>query len=138
MTWGYIKCYNVMQCHPLVSVDPRFDSVESFFLHFFFSPPFWSSSNSFSPFPLPSFLFSFSYSFPIHFLSSSSSCFLSHSASFLSLFPLYFILLISSSFSPPLSFSLFLFCLVFSFWPLNFFLVSPLYPKGAAMNTKAK
>ena len=83
----------------------------SFFplLHLFFCPPLL-----FLPplFPcLPSF-FSFSYFFPIHFLSFSSSCFLFYFPiccfSF-SLSSLFFILLISSSFSPPLSFSFFCF-----------------------------
>ena len=68
------------------SVGPGFDSVESFFfffpLLFFFSPPlsprlaflffpsfFCPPLICSSPFPLPSFLFSFYYSFPIRFLS---------------------------------------------------------------------
>ena len=69
----------------------------------FLCPPLISSS----PFPLPFFLFSFSYSFPIPFLSFSSSCLFSSPFccfSF-SLSSFYFIFLISSSFSPPLSFS---------------------------------
>ena len=51
------------------------------FLPFFFpsfalfSPPFLSSSKVFLPFP-PALPFSFSYSFPIPFLSFSTSCFL--------------------------------------------------------------
>ena len=94
----------------------------------FFCPPLISSS----PFPLSSFLFSFSYSFPIPFL-SFSSLFLSLVCCFsFSLSSLFFIHLISSSFSHPLSFSLFLlcfFCLALKF--LSCFM-------GAAMNTKAK
>ena len=94
---------------------------------------FLSSSNFFLPFPppppppprLPSFflstiLFPFVF-FLFYFLFPPFCCF-----SF-SLSSLYFIFLISSSFSSPLSFSLFLF---FSFSPLNFFLVSPHYQGG--------
>ena len=101
------------------------------FFSSFFCPPLISSS----PFPLPSFLFSFSYSFPIHFLFLVSfflllvSFFLSLSAAFLSLFSLYFILLIAYSFSPPLSFSLFLF-----FLPLN----SLLFYQGGCYERKGK
>ena len=82
-----------------------------------FCPPLISSS----PFPLPSFLHSCSYSLSIPFLSFSSSCFLFFFTFLLlfspfccfsfSLYSLSFNLLISSSFSPPLSFSLFLFFL---------------------------
>ena len=114
------------------SVGPGFDSVESFFF-FFFPLLFFSSSHlsprlaflffpsffcppliSSSPSPLPSFLFFFllffshSFSFFFYFLFPPFCCF-----SF-SLSSLYFIFLISSSFSSPLSFSFFLF---FSFFP---------------------
>ena len=89
-------------------------------LHFLFSSPFFFCPPliSSSPFPLPSFFLLF---FPIPFLSFSSSCYLFSylSAAFLSLFPPFFIVLISSSFSPPLSFSLFCF-LLFFFLALNF------------------
>ena len=99
---------------------------------FLFCPPLIS----YSPFPLPSFIFFFLLFF------SHSFCFF-----FFFLFPFFFffpfllhffpsflpfIVLISSSFPPPLSFSLFLF---FSFSPLNFFLVSPLY-QGGCYETK--
>ena len=104
------------------SVEPGFDSVESFFFFpssFFFSSPlsprlaflFLSSSNFFLPFP-PAFLpfffllfFSHSFSFFIYFLFPPFCSF-----SF-SLSSLYFIFLISSSFSSPLSFSFFFFFL---------------------------
>ena len=113
------------------SVGPGFDSVESFFflfflpplfflpllaldLHFFFPLLFLSSSNFFLPFP-PAFLpfffllfFSHSFSFFFYFLFPPFCSF-----SF-SLSSLYFILLISSSFSSPLSFSFFFFLLFFS------------------------
>ena len=59
----------------------------------FFCPPLIFSS----PFPLPSFLFSFYYSFPVHFLSFFTSCF-PLSAPFLSLFPPF---IIFSWFLPP-------------------------------------
>ena len=109
------------------SVGPGFNSVESFFfsfsfpssffslpllaldLHFFFSPPFLSSSNFFLPFPpafLPFFLSTILFPFVFflfYFLFPPFCCF-----SF-SLSSLYFIFLISSSFSSPLSFSFFFF-----------------------------
>ena len=85
------------------SVGPGFDSVESFFLSllFFFSSPlsprlaflffpsFFCPLISSSPFPLPSFLFSFYYHFPIRLLSFFTSCF-PISAPFLSFLPLYY------------------------------------------------
>ena len=102
------------------SVGPGFDSVESFFffcpssffslpllaldLHFFFSPPFFCPPLiSSSPFPLPSFLFSFYYSFPIRFLSFLllvSPFLLLFFLSFLPLFyfPHFFLLFLSSLF----------------------------------------
>ena len=98
-------------------------------LAFLFVPSFFlSSSNFFLPFPLPSFLFSFYYSFPIRFLSFLllvSSFLLLFFLSFLPLFyfPDFFLLFLSSLF-------LILFAFVFSFSPLNFFLVSPLYQGG--------
>ena len=76
-------------------------------LHFFFSPPFLSSSNFFLPFPpafLPFFLSTILFPFVFflfYFLFPPFCCF-----SF-SLSSLYFIFLISSSFSSPLSFSFF-------------------------------
>ena len=123
------------------SVGPGFDSVESFFffffsLFFFPSPSYSSTCISFfrpplissSPFPLPSFLFSFYYSFPIRFLSFLllvSPFLLLFFLSFLPLFyfPDFFLLFLSSLF-------LILFAFVFSFSPLNFFLVSPFYQGG--------
>ena len=86
---------------------PNFFSYHIFppLLHLFFCLPLISSSR----FPLPSFLYPF---FSYSFLSFSSSCFLfifPFLLLFPSLFSLYFILLISSSFSPPLSFSFFSF-----------------------------
>ena len=89
---------------------------ESFFVFVFFRPLLFPTLS------LSLFLF-FLFLLLVSFFSFPISCF-----SF-SLSPLYFILLISSSFSPPFSFSLFLF-LLFSFSPLNFFLVSPLYQWG--------
>ena len=97
-------------------------------LHLFFPSFFLSSSDFFYPFspaflPLSFlFLFLFFLFLPlVSFLSSHFCCFFS------SLSSLYFILLISSSFSPPLSFSLFFF---FPFSHLNFFLVSLLCQGG--------
>ena len=63
-----------------------------FFPSFFCPPPISSS-----PFPLPSFLFSFYYSFPMRFLSFFTSCF-PLSAPFLSLFPPF---ILFSWFLPP-------------------------------------
>ena len=100
------------------SVGPGFDSVESFFffLLFFFSPPlsprlailffpsfFCPPLISSSHFPLPSFLFSFYYSFPIRFLSFLllvSSFLLLFFHCFLPLFsfPDFFLLFLSSLF----------------------------------------
>ena len=100
------------------SVGPGFDSVESFFflffsLLFFFSPPlsprlaflffpsfFCPPLISSSPFPLPSFLFSFYYSFPIRFLLLVSPFLLLFILSFLPLlyFPDFFLLFLSSLF----------------------------------------
>ena len=106
---------------------PSFFSLLHFFFPLlFFCPPLISSS----PFPLPSFLFSFSYSFPIPFLSflllvsffSSPFCFFSFSLS-----SLYFILLISSSFSPPLSHC---FCFCFFFLALKFLSCFTSLPRG--------
>ena len=128
------------------SVGPGFDSVESFFFFFFFFPFFFPPPLtprlaflffpsffcppliSSSPFPLPSFLFSFYYSFPIRFLSFLllvSPFLLNFFLSFLPLFyfPEFFLLFLSSLF-------LIFFAFVFSFSPLNFFLVSPLYQGG--------
>ena len=102
------------------------------FLSFFFSlfcSSFFPSSNFFLPISpcLPPFFLSrilfLSFVLLVSFFSSPFCCF-----SF-SLFSHYFILLISSSFTPPLSFTLF-FVFVFSFSPLNFFLVSTLCQGG--------
>ena len=131
------------RCVRRSSVGPRFDSVESFFLFlvvflslFFFLPPltprlcisffptfFCPPLISSSSFPQPSFLF-----FPIHFLSFLllvSPFLLLFFLSFLPLFyfPDFFFLFLSSLFLIPFAF-------VFSFSPLNFFLVSPLYQGG--------
>ena len=94
-------------------------SFPSFTLLFFLL--FLSSSNFFLPFSPAFLLFSFSYSFLFLFFLFLLlvSFFLSLSAAFLSLFPPFFILLISSSFPPLLS-----------FLPLDFFLVLPLYQGG--------
>ena len=112
--------------------------------HFFFFPFFFFSSSSYSstcisffpllfcpplitssPFPLPFFLFSFYYSFPIRFLSFLllvSPFLLLLFLSFLPFFyfPDFFLLFLSSLFH----------VFVFSFSPLNFFLVLPLYQGG--------
>ena len=101
---------------------------------FLFFPSFFPSfalSSSFSPAFLPFFFllfFPFLFFFFLFPFSSPFCCF-----SF-SLSSLSFIHLISSSFSPPLSFSLFF---LLSFSPLKFFLSSPLY-EGGCYNTKAK
>ena len=104
------------------SVGPGFDSVESFFFFFFFFsllfffssplspqlaflflPSFFCPPLIFSsPFPLLSFLFSFYYSFPIRFLSFFYFLFPPFCSFSFSLSSLYFIFLISSSFSSPL------------------------------------
>ena len=99
-------------------VGPGFDSVESFFfffpllaldLHFFFSPPFFVLLNFFLPFHpalLPFFLSTILFPFVFflfYFMCPPFCCF---SFSFSSL---YFIFLISSSFSSPLSFTFFFF-----------------------------
>ena len=103
-----------------MSVDPPRSILWSFFLlslsasrsqivfPFFFSllhylpHPFFVTLISSSPFPLPSFHFSFSCSFPIPLFFPSPFCCFSFSLS-----SLYFTLVVSSSFPPPLSFSLF-------------------------------
>ena len=121
------------------SVGPGFDSVESFFFVFFSFPSYSSTCISFfpllfcpplissSPFPLPSFLFFlstvlFPFVFFLFYFLFPPFCSFSFSLSSL-YFPDFFLLFLSSLF-------LILFVFVFSFSPLNFFLVSPLYQGG--------
>ena len=105
---------------------PSFFALLHFFFPLLFCPPLFLPPLSPAFFP-----FSFSYSFPIAFLSFSYSCFLFSSPfccfsfSFLPFLysPDFFLLFPSSLF-------LIVFVFVFSFSPLNFFLVSPLYQRG--------
>ena len=135
--------------------DPNFFSYRSLsFLPFFFPSfalPFspLSSSNFSLPFPpafLPSFFllqffpptvfFCHSYLSFLIFVSFYSSHFCCFS---FTLSSLYFILLISSSFTPPLSFSLFLFLFLFCFFFLaQISFLFQLFANGAAMNITAK
>ena len=106
---------------PLFFSPPLSPRLAFLFFPSFFCPPLISSS----PFPLPSFLFSFYYSFPIRFLSFlllvSPFCCFSFSLSYLS-----FIFLILPPF-PPLSLS-HSFC--FCFLALKFLFCFTSLPRG--------